>query len=83
MKNFNMTRFGHVLKLDFAEGRKAMMWGALCMLLLYLFFFWFACNIGMKVSVVNDWDTYIGSICEAVGVFSLLAMYIFFGDMSV
>ena len=42
-----MTRFGHVLKLDFTEGRKAMMWGAVCMLLLYLFFFWFAWNIVM------------------------------------
>ena len=39
MKNFDMTRFGRVLKLDFAEGLKTMMWGALCMLLLYLFFF--------------------------------------------
>ena len=78
MKNYNMTRFGHVLKLDFAEGRKAMMWGALCMLLLYLFFFWFAWNIGMHASVVNDWDTYIHGLCEAVAGFSMMAMYIYF-----
>ena len=78
MKNFNMTRFGHVLKLDFAEGRKAMMWGAVCMLLLYLFFFWFAWNIGMHVSAVNDWDTYVKGLCQAVAGFSMMAMYIYF-----
>ena len=32
-----MTRFGRVLKLDFVEGYKPMLWGALCMMLLYLF----------------------------------------------
>jgi len=78
MKNFNMTRFGHMLKLDFAEGRKAMMWGALCMLLLYLFFFWFAYNIGYHSSNVTDWDLHIRRICESVGVFSMMAMYIYF-----
>ena len=45
-----MTRFSRVLKLDFFEGRKAMMWGALCMVLLYLFFFWFAHNIGYHIT---------------------------------
>ena len=78
MKNFNMTRFGHVLKLDFAEGRKAMMWGALCMLLLYLFFFWFAYNIGMHSYNVTNWDSYIQHVCESVSAFSMIAMYIFF-----
>lgn len=78
MKQFDTTRFSRVLKLDFAEGRKAMMWGALCMLLLYLFFFWFAWNIGMHVETVNDWSAYIHGICESVSVFSLIAMYIFF-----
>ena len=78
MKNFNMTRFGRVLKLDFVEGRKAMMWGALCMLLLYLFFFWFAWNIGMHVSAVNDGDTYVKGLCQAVAGFSMMAMFIFF-----
>ena len=73
-----MTRFGRVLKLDFVEGRKAMMWGALCMLLLYLFFFWFAYNIGYHSSNVTDWDLHIRRICESVGVFSMMAMYIYF-----
>ena len=73
-----MTRFGHVLKLDFAVGRKAMIWGALCMLLLYLFFFWFAYNIGYHSSNVTDWDLHIRRICESVGVFSMMAMYIYF-----
>ena len=73
-----MTRFGRVLKLDFAEGRKAMIWGAVCMLLLYLFFFWFAWNIGMHVSAVNDWDTYVKGLCQAVAGFSMMAMYIYF-----
>ena len=77
MKNFNMTRFGRVLKLDFAEGRKAMMWGALCMLLLYLFFFWFAWNIGMH-SYNEIEDFYIQHICESVSMFSVIAMYIYF-----
>lgn len=85
MKNFNMTRFGRVLKLDFAEGRKAMMWGALCMLLLYLFFFWFAHNIGVhssKYDFVNDsaqaLQLRMNDICEGVAVFSAIAMFIFF-----
>ena len=78
MKQFDMTRFGRVLKLDFFEGRKAMMWGALCMVLLYLFFFWFAYNIGYHSSNVTDWDLHIRRICESVGVFSMMAMYIYF-----
>ncbi|MBO6018781.1 MAG: hypothetical protein J6P41_05240 [Prevotella sp.] len=78
MKNFNMTRFGHVLKLDFAEGRKAMMWGALCMLLLYLLFFWFAHNIGYRSYDVVDWDKHIKQICYGVSTFSMIAMYIYF-----
>ena len=85
MKNFDMKRFGQVLKLDFAEGRKAMMWGALCMLLLYLFFFWFAHEIGYhnsRFDYINDPDEAllmrITTICEAVGIFSAMAMYVFF-----
>ena len=85
MKNFDMTRFGRVLKLDFAEGLKTMMWGALCMLLLYLFFFWFAHNIGFHRSqfyyAESETDLQYArmkAIAESVGVFSLMAMYIFF-----
>ena len=80
-----MTRFGRVLKLDFVEGRKALMWGALCMLLLYLFFFWFAHNIGVHSSrydFVNDsaqaLQLRMNAICEGVGVFSAIALFIFF-----
>ena len=85
MKQFDMTRFGRVLKLDFYEGRKAMIWGALCMLLLYLFFFWFAHEIGFHSSrfdYINDpaeaWRMRMNALCEAVGAFSAVAMYIFF-----
>ena len=86
MKNFDMKRFGHVLKLDFAEGLKPMMWGALAMLLLYLFFFWFAHSIGYKdVSIEpggpgdpNSSYVLIHLLCESVGAFSLIAMLIYF-----
>ena len=85
MKQFDMTRFGRVLKLDFFEGRKAMMWGALCMVLLYLFFFWFAHEIGFhdsRFDYEQNPETRmmmrVSAICEAVGVFSVMAMYIFF-----
>ena len=79
-----MKRFGHVLKLDFAEGRKSIMWGTLCMTLLYLFFFWFAHNIGfhdIEPGLPGEPDSsyvLIQLICEAVGAFSLIAMFIFF-----
>ena len=85
MKQFDMTRFCRVLKLDFVEGCKAMMWGTLCMLLLYLFFFWFAHEIGFhnsRFDYINDpaeaLRRRISVICEAVGAFSAMAMYIFF-----
>ena len=83
MKNFNMTRFGRVLKLDFFEGRKALMWGALCMLLLYLFFFWFAHNIAFHDEYYGVNEPYVNElrircVCEAVGAFSAIAMFIFF-----
>ncbi|MBO7140344.1 MAG: hypothetical protein J6W19_07240 [Prevotella sp.] len=84
MKKFDMKRFGQVLKLDFAEGRKAMMWGALCMTLLYLFFFWFAWNIGFhdsRFDYINNPDErlrlQVSVICEAVGSFSAIAMFFF------
>ena len=80
-----MTRFGRVLKLDFVEGYKPMLWGTLCMMLLYLFFFWFAHNIGMHESRFDWYDApedvtmlRVRTICEAVGAFSLMACFIFF-----
>ena len=83
MKQFDMTRFGRVLKLDFFEGRKAMMWGALCMVLLYLFFFWFAHNIAFHDEYYGVNEPYVNElriprVCEAVGAFSAIAMFIFF-----
>ena len=77
MKNLNMTRFGRVLKLDFTEGMKSMMWAALAMLLLYLFFFWFAYNIGFH-GFVNRGEDFVRMVCEAVGSFGCVAMMFFF-----
>ena len=77
MKSFDIKRFGLVLKLDFAEGRKTMMWGALCMTLLYLFYFWFAWNVAFHNNM-NPGGGFIHPLCEAVGVFSAMTMYIFF-----
>jgi len=80
-----MTRFGRVLKLDFVEGYKSMLWGVLCMTLLYLFFFWFAHNISFHDQMyymIQDTEArmmvYISSLCEAVGAFGIMAMLIFF-----
>lgn len=79
-----MKRFGRVLKLDFVEGRKSMMWGALCMLLLYLFFFWFAHNLlihDSRMDYVNDPEVMqllrMKEICGAVGAFGVMAMFIY------
>jgi hypothetical protein len=82
MKQLDAKRFGQVLKLDFAEGLKPMMWGALAMTLLYLFFFWFAHSIGYKDIFIEPGPDSLRlltkMICEAVGAFSLIAMFIFF-----
>lgn len=79
MKKFDMTRFGRVLKLDFAEGVKPMMWGALAMLLLYLFFFWFAHNIAYHGSwYQNHPENMVWNICDSVGQFGCVAMMFFF-----
>lgn len=79
MKNFDTKRFGHVLKLDFAEGLKPMLWGSLAMLLLYLFFFWFAHN----VAFCGGWWTshpekMVERVCDSVGGSSFVAMLFFF-----
>jgi len=82
MKQFDSKRFGQVLKLDFAEGRKAILWGALAMLLLYLFFFWFTHNIASHDEYYGVDQSYVTmlrvtSICEAVGQFGMVAMLMF------
>ena len=78
MKQFDMRRFGLVLKLDFAEGWKPLLWNALLMLLIYLFFFWFVYNVAMKNVVNPDNSQYIRAICESVGVTGGITMYFFF-----
>ena len=78
MKNFDLQRFGRVLRLDFAESRSSLLWFTLGGLMVYLFFFWFAHNIGMKVDVVTDWELHIKHICEGVAIFGIIAMYISF-----
>ncbi len=79
MKNFDMTRFGRVLKLDFVEGLKPMLWGALAMLLLYLFFFWYAHNIAYDSNWYNTHpEKFSLRVCEAVGGFSAVALFFYF-----
>ena len=77
MKQFDMRRFGLVLKLDFAEGIRPLLWNALLMVLVYLGFFWFSYNVSMKnINGVED-PVYVKGVCEAVGVFGCIAMYIY------
>ena len=74
MKQFDMRRFGLVLKLDFAEGIKPLLWNALLMVLVYLFFFWGAWHgfyRGGNSEQVQD-------VCMTVGSFACIAMYIYF-----
>lgn len=83
MKQFEMKRFGQVLKLDFAEGLKPMMWGALAMTLLYLFFFWFAHNLVTHDEYYSVDQPYVKVlhvkyICEGVGAIGCIAMILFF-----
>ena len=78
MKNFNLQRFGRVLRLDFVEGRSQLLWQTFAGLMVYLFFFWFAYNIGMTSVTVDNWEWYINGVCEGVGMFGCVAMYLFF-----
>ena len=77
MKNFDLQRFVRVLRLDFAAGWQQLLWCLLAMLMGYLFFFWFAYNIGMKVDTVDDWESYIKSVCEGVSAFSVISWYFY------
>ena len=72
MKQFDMRRFGLVLRLDFAEGLKPLLWNALLMVLVYLFFFWGAWHGFYRgTNQVQD-------VCMTVGGFSCIAMYVYF-----
>lgn len=77
MKNFDLQRFGRVLRFDFAQNRQQLLWCVLGMLMVYLFFFWFAHNIGMRVDIVTDWELHIKNICEGVGIFGVIGFYIY------
>ena len=77
MKNFDLQRFGRVLRFDFAQNRQHLLWCVLGMLMVYLFFFWFAHNIGMRVDIVTDWELHIKNICEGVGIFGVVCFYIY------
>ena len=54
-----------------------LLWCVLGMLMVYLFFFWFAHNIGMRVDIVTDWELHIKNICEGVGIFGVVCFYIY------
>ena len=63
-----MRRFGLVLRLDFAEGMKPLLWNALLMVLVYLFFFWFSYHVNYNIR----------SIYHDMGMVGCLGMYIYF-----
>ena len=73
-----MRRFGLVLKLDFAEGMKPLLWNALLMVLVYLFMYWFCYNVSMKDLVTPYSPEHVRSVCSSVGMTSYITMYIFF-----
>ena len=77
MKNFDLQRFGRVLRFDFAQNRQQLLWCVLGMLMGYLFFFWFAHNIGMRVDRVTDWELHIKHICEGVNIIGVVSFYIY------
>ena len=75
MRNFNLQRFARVLRLDFIEGRSKLLWLTLAGLMIYLFFFWFAYNIGFTSVTV---DNLVFHVCEGVGAFGCITMFLFF-----
>jgi hypothetical protein len=78
MNDFNLNRFLMVLRLDLAVGRRQLMVYTAGGVMVYLFYFWFAYNIGMHAVVVNDMESYVNHICEAVAMFGVMTMYMFF-----
>lgn len=65
------------MRFDFAQNRQQLLWCVLGMLMGYLFFFWFAHNIGMRVDRVTDWELQIKHICEGVGIIGVVSFYIY------
>ena len=78
MKQFDMRRFGLVLKLDFAEGWKPLLWNALLMVLVYLFMYWFCYNVSMKDAITPYSPEYVRGVCSSVVMTGYITMYIFF-----
>ena len=74
MKQFDMRRFGLVLKLDFAEGIRPLLWNALLMVFVYLFLFWMAHNVEMR----GDDVSYVKVVCEVISNVACVAMYVYF-----
>ena len=78
-----MKRLGYLLKLDFHENLKSLLWASIGMLLVYLFFFWWAHNIGLASShegrgLYENIELVTRAQCESVGSFGALAMYFCF-----
>ncbi len=78
MNDFNLNRFLMVLRLDFTVGRRQLLVYTAGGVMVYLFYFWFAYNVGMHAVVVNDMASYVNHICEAVAMFGVMTMYVFF-----
>ena len=73
-----MRRFGLVLKLDFAEGIKPLLWNALLMVLVYLFMYWFCYNVSMKDAITPYSPEHVRGVCSSVGMTGFIAMYVYF-----
>jgi len=82
-----MKRLGYLLRLDFSENMKSLLWASVAMLLVYLFFFWWAHNIGVPLDYYSlshglysqeHLEMVTKAQCEAVGNFGALAMYFCF-----
>ena len=84
MKNLDTKRLVNLLRLDFSENMKSLLWASVAMLLVYLFFFWWAHNIGVPLDYSHGLysqeplEMVTKAQCEAVGNFGALAMYFCF-----
>ena len=76
-----MKRLGYLLKLDFHENLKSLLWASIGMLLVYLFFFWWAHNMipfHAGCGLYENIELITREQCESVGNFGALAMYFCF-----